>query len=284
MRRVGFRMKNSEAAEGIRLWRNGQLEVKNRLRGEAIMKRVGGRMRNKEASMAFNEWNQNYKNSLSSIVTSLQLELSELQLKFSFVTQSAGESIMRNVAQRLLNAEIIAGLTNWKDNLHEIKSRERGEAIMRRVGLRMKNREAADAVTIWREQQLEVKNRLRGEAIMKRVGGRMRNKEVALCWGEWVSSYRGDKDNVETAQLRRSFARSHAFAQQEIETLKKELEIYKSKRVRDVMRAVLFRLRNAELGAIIHQWSRKFRGTRLMRRSVRRFYTHACMDMPILNY
>ena len=104
--------------------------------------------------------------------------------------QAAGEKIMRNVAQRLMNRELATAVITWQSNLNEVKAKERAHAICKRVGLRMLNRDLSDAVMEWRDQQVEEKNRLRGEGIMRRVGSRMRNKELAMNWAEWVRNYK----------------------------------------------------------------------------------------------
>ena len=123
------------------------------------MRRVGGRMRNKNLALNWQEWYKNYKADIASMwknrMDQLQVDLDAMTLKFNLTTNTAGESIMRNVAQRMRNQEIAAAVIVWKEGLDEQKSRERGERIMRRVGKRMLNREASDAVMGWRESQIE---------------------------------------------------------------------------------------------------------------------------------
>merc|ERR1711871_633007 len=154
MKGVGGRWMNREASDAVRSWHEKYFEEKSQARAEAIMRRVGGRMRNKEMALNYAEWARNAKNDRESLwknrVAKLQAELDELQVKFTLVTQSGAEQIMKNVAKRMLNGDLarmlIAWSCNWGDEKREKEARERGEAIMKRVGGRWMNREASDAV------------------------------------------------------------------------------------------------------------------------------------------
>ena len=110
--------------------------------------------------------------------------------------QAGAESIMRNVAKRMMNAEAVEALISWKMKIVEEKSRERGEAIMRRVGLRMANRELSDAYLGWHEKVVEAQKRERGEMLMRRVGARMSKKEMTSAWDAWCRNYAGNSQEM----------------------------------------------------------------------------------------
>ena len=71
--------------------------------------------------------------------------------------QAGAESIMRNVAKRMLNAELSSAVITWHQGLLEHRSQQRGERIMKRVGARWMNRELSDNFREWREKQTEEK-------------------------------------------------------------------------------------------------------------------------------
>ena len=111
-------------------------------------------------------------------------------MRFHMTTQQGAESIMRNVAKRILYGEAAQALISWQCKWIEARNRAKGERIMQRVGVRWKNsienREISEAFLGWHYSLMCDKNQSRAEAIMRRVGGRFRNKELAMHYAEWV--------------------------------------------------------------------------------------------------
>ena len=189
-----------EQALTLREWGCNMRGAKDKSRGQRLMARAGRRMMNLEKASFLDGWKasmQQYKarehgERQAQRMHQLQLELDEMTLKFNLTTNAAGEKIMRNVAQRILNKEAAAAVIVWRLRWTAHRNQERAEGIMRRVAKRILHRDVSDALMGWREAQVEETCRKRGEAIMRRVGGRMKNKELALNWQEWYRNFKAD--------------------------------------------------------------------------------------------
>ena len=99
--------------------------------------------------------------------------------------QGGAESIMRNVAKRMLMGEAAQAVICWRSKQLEAKAQARAERIMRRVGGRWRQQDAVEALERWHERAMIAKMQSQGESILKRVGGRLQKKEVAMNFGEW---------------------------------------------------------------------------------------------------
>ena len=104
--------------------------------------------------------------------------------------QHGAESIMRNVAKRMVHGELAQGVLAWRYNLADAHALARGERIMKRVGARWLNRALSDMYCAWREGWMADKNAARAERIMRRVGGRWRHKELWVAMSEWQRNAR----------------------------------------------------------------------------------------------
>lgn len=99
--------------------------------------------------------------------------------------QAGAESIMRNVAKRMLLADAAQGILEWRTKVTLDFNCQRGQIILKRVGGRWRNEELWGAYRNWKMKWREDADRERGEMIMRRVGARMMNKELAMTWDAW---------------------------------------------------------------------------------------------------
>ena len=97
---------------------------------------------------------------------------------------------MRNVAKRMLLADAVQGILEWKTKVALDFNCQRGQIILKRVGGRWRNEELWGAYRNWKMKWREDADRERGEMIMRRVGARMMNKELAMTWDAWHRNYR----------------------------------------------------------------------------------------------
>merc|ERR1719247_1693647 len=101
------------------------------------MKRVGGRWRYKDLSLNFKEWEYNYKADIVSMwknrAMNLQVEVDALNMKFDLTTRQGAESIMKNVAKRMLMGEVAQGVIAWHQNWLEYKQEMENQARAQRM-------------------------------------------------------------------------------------------------------------------------------------------------------
>jgi len=269
MMRVGKRMMNREASDAVMGWREQQLEEKNRLRGEAIMRRVGGRMRHKEVVLNWQEWHRNYKADVAGMWMNrwsrIQQELESVHLQHILDTHANAESIMRNIAKRMLNKEVAFALIIWSEKLRVHNAHQCALRITKRVMMRMRHRSLSDAVMGWHERQLEEHRLL---------------------------------TDVNTLERSDMFRERCGRLQKELESARMSLIEKSQNSGAGMMKAIAGRLRSREACDAIAQWrhthfswKRKERARRIMRRAIghtwhteishgfRDWHTHFVVDM-----